>query len=252
VRVSLICIDTTGTEARRAAVKGCAEAAHLVFELGVVRAQVMHPTLVVQCRHRLSTSDFAARSRDARERHIWGDHPQRRLNHAAAVIDFRDNPVGPQVVVQRNGAAGPVRRCHLTAGVDQDISVIVLSLADRNDADLIALGAAAGVNGDDDAAEYRRGVAPQFLDPIAVPERARCVVQQLGHQLLPAQPGALVPARNFAEELRGQVGTVVVGRRSRDDDVPSRASRALKVLVGFGVVAMAHCGRLPSRSPNIS
>jgi hypothetical protein len=42
---------------------------------------------------------------------------------------FCDDAVRPQIVVQPDGAAGPIRWCHLTGGVGQDISVVVLSLA---------------------------------------------------------------------------------------------------------------------------
>jgi hypothetical protein len=78
----------------------------------------------------------------------------------------------------RAAGAGPIGRCKLAAGIGQDVGVIIFGLADGDDAGFVALGGAARVNGDDDAAEYRRGVAPQLFDTIAVPQSARNVVQQ--------------------------------------------------------------------------
>ena len=75
------------------AVIGRHKTAHLIFELRE-DTEVMHPALLVECCHRLGSSELAAGGAHRREGHVRIDHAQRRLDHLAAVVHLSDNPVG--------------------------------------------------------------------------------------------------------------------------------------------------------------
>ena len=66
------------------------------------------------------------------------------------------------------------------------------------------------VDGDNDAAERRKTLrpAPSRLERGAVPQRARHVFDELGLELLPAEPRAFILPHDLRHEGRGEVARI--------------------------------------------
>src|SRR5262245_13392569 len=60
---------------------------------------------------------------------------------------------------------------------------------------------------------------PVLFDEVALPERSRCIVEDLALDLLTSKACALVLLKDLGEEGLGEVVRVVVGTPTRDDRV---------------------------------
>ena len=89
----------------------------------------------------------------------------------------------------------------------------------RNDPGLIVLLGAAGIYRNNDAAEQWRGVMPQFLEFVALPENARRIIEQLGPEFLSVKPGAFVFFDDLPKKRWGEACAVVVAGLSRHHNV---------------------------------
>ena len=85
-----------------------------------------------------------------------------------------------------------------------------IDLANRNLITWLLLLGAAGVYRNNDAAEQWRGVTPQFLELVALPESARRIVEQLGLEFLSAKPATFVFSDDLLKKRWGEVRAVVV------------------------------------------
>jgi len=119
-----------------------------------------------------------------------------------------------EAVVERNGVSRPIGRRVLARAIDEHIGVIVLGEPDRNDPGLVALLGAAGVDRNNDAAKLRRGIAPQFIELVALPESTRRIVEQLSLQFLSAKSGTFVFSDDLVKKRWGEVRAVVVAAPS--------------------------------------
>ena len=83
------------------------------------------------------------------------------------------------------------------------------------------------------------------------PQRAGRVFEQLGVELLPAEPGAFVFANDLIEKCRRQVAAIFELEPRVTTQIGSRTRSRIN-FAGRGVVVTTVRGSAPSRIPNIS
>ena len=83
------------------------------------------------------------------------------------------------------------------------------------------------------------------------PQRAGRVFEQLGLELLPAEPGAFVFANDLIEKCRRQVSAIFVARAAGHDTDRVRTRSRIN-FAGRGVVVTTVRGSAPSRIPTSS
>src|SRR5712671_4867314 len=120
----------------------------------------------------------------------------RGLHHIAAVVDLRDDAIGLVLAVQRDSGAGPFGRRISGGLISKHITVPVGVLAGDDDAGLVGVlaGRHGGIERHDDPHQVRdisMDWPARLLDQRAGPKGTGYVVQYLGVELLPAEPGAL-------------------------------------------------------------
>src|SRR6185295_10503954 len=188
--------------------------AHLILEQRE-HAHVVDAPLLVETRDRLSTYRLAARCPHLFERDVPIDRLDVRLDEVATVVYLANDAVSLERAVQRDRALAPLLRRGLDdRPISEHVSVPILPERGRHDAGLRLLGFARGrrVDADDDAHELWRLVDPKVVDHrLALPQRARRVVEHLRVELLPAEARALVLPQDVAQPLRRDVADVLVG-----------------------------------------
>ena len=158
-----------------------------------------HPTrlLLVECRDRLGSDDLAARGVHGGIRDIRIDHPQCGLDHVAAVVDLGDDAIGLVLAIERNRVLRPFGRRIMTGTIGQHITVPASVLAGDDDAGFVRVLAGRRP----DRSRRRSAPSPGMLSWTAsaslrsargIHKGTRYIVEQLGVELLPAEPGALV------------------------------------------------------------
>src|SRR2546423_10398264 len=131
-------------------------------------------------------------------------------------VDLGDDPIGVVLAVQRDSGAGPFGRRISGGLISKHIAVPVSVLAGDDDAGLVGVlaGRRGGIDRHDDPHQVRdvsMDWPARLLDQRAGPKGAGDVVQYLGVELLPAEPGALVLADDLLQKRRREVGPIVVG-----------------------------------------
>ena len=86
-----------------------AEVAHLVFQRGK-RADVLHPALLVERRHRLGAQPLAARGPHRHHRHRAVGLADHRAHHVAALVHFDDQRIGLESFATARSPWRPSRR----------------------------------------------------------------------------------------------------------------------------------------------
>jgi hypothetical protein len=122
-------------------------------------------------------------------------------------------------VKQRADLRRPFARRSPAGNVREEIQVAVVPEAAGNDAREVCagLGAAGRIYADHDPLQGGCALDSRLLQVLQVPERPRNVEQQLPQQLLLPGAGAFELADELVEELRGEVGAVVVRAAAGDD-----------------------------------
>src|SRR5580704_10073712 len=112
------------------------EGAHLILEFRK-HPKVVHPALLVERRNRFCASYLSPRSTHRRERRVWLDYSQRRLDHVAAIVHLGYDPIGPVRAINRNGCLGPFRGLIATRGIGKHPTSSASIFAGDNNAGFI-------------------------------------------------------------------------------------------------------------------
>ena len=176
---------------------------------------MVHPILLVQCRHRLGPHPLAAARGHLAVRDRAVHRPQHRLHQVAAVVHLGHHPVPLPAVQRAHRHAGPALRRQAARVVSEDPQVAVGGLAHRHDAGGVRVLTRRdrGIDRCHHPHQVRhlREAHPEAggLELSEVPQGAGGVEEQLAVELLAADAGPSVPALHLRDERRGQVGDVV-------------------------------------------
>ena len=171
---------------------------------------VEDPFLLVERRYRLRSNDLPPRRVHGLERDVFVHHANRVCDQIAAIVDLGHNPLGVVFAVKHDRLPRPLDRRVATGAVIQHVPATAVIPAGDDQPGFVSLLAAGHRRVDryDDAREVGHALAnrpAQFFVQRARPQRARDVVQDLGVELLPAEPRTLVFADDLGEEAGREI-----------------------------------------------